>query len=405
MIDNFKKYILWLPAWYPNKLDAFAGDFLQRHALAVSLKNNLVVIYVIRDKEGNITSSQKVEYRQNGLMEERMIYYYVPKLPLKIFERLLSYIKFQLLYKRAVKELVHERGKPALVHVHVLGRNMEIALWIKKKWNLPFVISEHWTAYLTEAKSGFNQWAGRTKRMWQKAIFYSSGMSVVSDYLGQCISNLAKKRPFDYRVIPNVIDGNLFFPEADESSIGFRLLFISGNEYQKNLTDVIKAMAILRKSKLPFTLDVYGAVESPVQQLISSEGLESIIHLHGMQPYVKIAQAMRKAHAFIMYSRYETFGCVVIEALSSGLPVISSDHPVLLELVKDGENGIIVPGENPHALAKRLEQYIRASPRPDRFQLHKQTNQLYGMARISGLFDNWYKELLTDVLNVNGEDN
>ena len=41
-----EKYILWLPSWYPNKSDAYVGDFIQRHARAASLVNQIVVLYV-----------------------------------------------------------------------------------------------------------------------------------------------------------------------------------------------------------------------------------------------------------------------------------------------------------------------------------------------------------------------
>lgn len=396
MIDELAKYYLWLPAWYPNQLDAFAGDFVQRHACAAALRHKIIVLHIVRDKEGQLTKTTKQEIMQNGLLQERMIYYYVPKLPFELFERLLSYFKFRRIYKNAVNTLISEQGKPRLVHVHVLGRNMEIALWTKKKFKVPYIISEHWTAYLAESKYGFIQWSNRTKRMWQKAICHASGISVVSEYLGQSIQKLAKKTPYAYKVIPNVVDGNIFYPETEGLSSGFRLIFISGSEYQKNLTDVVKAMAILSKSNLQFRLDVYGAVEPTVKELIVSEKLDQIIHLHGMQPHMKIAEAMRQSDAFIIYSRYETFGCVVIEALSSGLPVISSDHPVLLDLVKDGKNGLIVPGENAQALANKLEQYIRTNPTPDRHLLHRQTNQLYGITSISRLFEDWYQELLTD---------
>ena len=44
-------YVLWLPSWYPNKLAPFDGDFIQRHAKAAALYNDILVIYAVPDEE------------------------------------------------------------------------------------------------------------------------------------------------------------------------------------------------------------------------------------------------------------------------------------------------------------------------------------------------------------------
>ncbi|MEJ7675780.1 MAG: hypothetical protein WKF59_24510 [Chitinophagaceae bacterium] len=48
-------YVLWLVSWYPNKTDAFAGDFIERHAKAVSLNSKLIIIFVTKDTAKNKT--------------------------------------------------------------------------------------------------------------------------------------------------------------------------------------------------------------------------------------------------------------------------------------------------------------------------------------------------------------
>ncbi len=62
----------------------------------------------------------------------------------------------------------------------------------------------------------------------------------------------------------------------------------------------------------------------------------------------------RESNALILYSRYETFGCVIIEANACGKPVIVSDIPVFHENVADGLTGVFVEPDNPGLLAEKM---------------------------------------------------
>jgi len=59
-------YVLWLPSWYPNKLDPFDGDFIQRHANAASLHTKVHVIFVKADEEGKITGNLEESFTKKG---------------------------------------------------------------------------------------------------------------------------------------------------------------------------------------------------------------------------------------------------------------------------------------------------------------------------------------------------
>src|SRR4051812_13274581 len=67
-------YILWLPSWYPNRLQPFDGDFIQRHAIAASANIPVRVIKVVNDKRGMITSGIEVEQSACGQLAETIVY-------------------------------------------------------------------------------------------------------------------------------------------------------------------------------------------------------------------------------------------------------------------------------------------------------------------------------------------
>ena len=100
-------YILWLPSWYPNELDPFDGDFIQRHAHAASLRNNIHVIFVKADREGKITDSQHESFTKTETLSEHVIYF---KKTGSLLGRFNSFRKWIRLFKKAVKEYIKENG-------------------------------------------------------------------------------------------------------------------------------------------------------------------------------------------------------------------------------------------------------------------------------------------------------
>jgi glycosyltransferase involved in cell wall biosynthesis len=105
-----------------------------------------------------------------------------------------------------------------------------------------------------------------------------------------------------------------------------------------------------------------------------------------------LAAHMRKANALIIYSRYETFGCVVIEANACGLPVIASNIPVMHELIKEGENGFFVRGEDPEALAVALRSFSESPAIFDANRIAKDADARYSYESVGKIIGDWYKQ-------------
>ena len=69
-----RKKILWLCSWYPNKIEPFNGDFIQRHARAASLYDDIYVIHVAADAFKTASKDEKVINKAEGLIEH-FVYY------------------------------------------------------------------------------------------------------------------------------------------------------------------------------------------------------------------------------------------------------------------------------------------------------------------------------------------
>ncbi|NUP07107.1 MAG: glycosyltransferase [Polyangiaceae bacterium] len=135
---------------------------------------------------------------------------------------------------------------------------------------------------------------------------------------------------------------------------------------QKGFTYLIDAFAEVRR-QTPAELWILG--EGPDRSLlerrIAEHGLGSSVRLLGFQraPHA----FMRKSAIFCLSSIYEGFGNVVVEAMACGLPVVSTDCPYgPSEIIRDENEGLLVPTRDVPALARSLARLLRDRPLRDR---------------------------------------
>jgi glycosyltransferase involved in cell wall biosynthesis len=383
--------IIWLASWYPNQIKPFDGDFIQRHAQAVSLYSNVQVIYVVRDATGEITNNVLVTEFSDGNLDEMIIYYYCK--PAGIFDKYFSFLKFKRVFKKAILQYVHKKGKPDLTHVHTGMKAGLMAMWLKRKFKIPYVVSEHWTGFLPEAKDNFENLPGFFKKNWEKLIRNASGVSAVSSWLADKMRTKIKKQ-FPLVVIPNVVNTSIFFPGQQHKKQLTKFVHVSGLDFQKNPESILEAFAIVKKSGHPFWLDIFGPPKKEVEAMVNELDLIDEVHFRGEVMQSELSGFFQQADALILYSRYETFGCVIIEANACGLPVIVSNIPVLKEIVKEGENGIFVKENDPQALAEKLLLFINGQVKFDVENIAAIAYSKYNYGEIGKQFYEWYKEVL-----------
>jgi glycosyltransferase involved in cell wall biosynthesis len=94
-----------------------------------------------------------------------------------------------------------------------------------------------------------------------------------------------------------------------------------------------------------------GVLRAQVEQVRRNLGLEDRVRLPGVMPPAKIAQVLGASDLFVMSSAYEGMPIAVLEALATGLPVVSTNVGEVSLVVQDGVNGRISAERNPHALA------------------------------------------------------
>ncbi|NTS41072.1 glycosyltransferase [Flavisolibacter sp. BT320] len=335
---NDKDYILWLPSWYPNEKEPYNGDFIQRHARAVSLYDSVTVISFPQFGR-KVKTSYAIEEKISGKLKEIIVYPPFRPFHISALDRIRYNFQYYLTARSFLKSYFKKFGLPALVHVHVPVKAGNLALWIKKKYNIPFVVSEQASTYMEAAPDNYFHrsffYKLQLKEIFRKAVCVTN----VSATIGQVLQKLFLIR--DLHVIHNTVDTEMFrfAPQAHKV---FTYLHVSSLSEQKNIFGILRAFSALSKLRTDWRLVLVGACSAPIKEFISRQNLDQFIELTGEVPYEEVAKKMKASNAFVLFSRHENFPCVVVEALCCGLPVVASNVAGVKEAINES-NGILTP--------------------------------------------------------------
>ena len=138
-----------------------------------------------------------------------------------------------------------------------------------------------------------------------------------------------------------------------------RIIAVGRYVYQKGFDLLLKAWAKIEKQYSDWELVIFGdGNRVPYEQLMSDLGIDTTrCHLNG--PTTDIQKEYINSSIFVLSSRFEGFGMVLIEAMACGLPVVSYACPCgPKDIIKDGEDGLLVDNGNVNALAETMSCLI-----------------------------------------------
>jgi glycosyltransferase involved in cell wall biosynthesis len=156
------------------------------------------------------------------------------------------------------------------------------------------------------------------------------------------------------------------FPEGGMSgrNKGFRILVVGRMHWVKGYHYLFDTITILKGRKFPVTVTLLASGEMPEELLYQVHSLDLKDGLHWIKglPHEKVLEQMREHDVLVLPSVEEGIANVVLEAMSVGLPVISTDCGGMREVIESGSNGLLVPVRNPKALADAIEFFSTVGP-------------------------------------------
>lgn len=351
------------------------GLFVQRHAEAAALNNDVGVIYVHADE--NVNDRFEVERKTENGVDTIRIYYKKPK------SKILSLIRFFNANKLALKQL----QKPDLIHVHVLTRCGVIALWQKIVHGTPYIITEHWSRYLPG-----NDFSGFLRKIATKIVVKNATtVTTVTENLAKAMQNHGLKNR-NYVVLPNVVDVNLFKP-TDKHNSRVKIVHVSCFEDKsKNISGLIDALAILESRNIEYQGVLIGeGMDLEAMKAYAAEKLkQENVRFTGLLQGQALADELASGDFLVLSSNYENMPVVILEALACGLPVVSTNVGGIKEMI-DNECGILVPAKDTERLADAMQTMIENHDY-DANSLRNKVLRKYSYEAVGQFLDNIYKK-------------
>jgi glycosyltransferase involved in cell wall biosynthesis len=347
-------------------------------------------LHIIRDAEGEVTKDVKIEERKSGNLTETIIYYYVSKKHSGLLDGFFSMRKYSRVFKNYLKKNLHEKGNPSVVHVHVAYKAGLIALWLRKKFDLKYLLTEHWTGYDINSKDSFYSRSEIFRSVVKRIINQAKLIVPVSNDLGNKIKNIASA--VNFSVIPNVVNTDFFNYNPEQHNIFRFAHYTSLNLNQKNTDGLLKALAELKKKVSEWECIIYGPADPGLAKIINELGLRQNVKLYGEVSYKGVAELLRSVSVFVSFSNYENQPCSILEALCCGLPVIAAGVGGIPEII-NCENGILVKAGDEQELSDAMYKMMTTYNNYNRKQITDKAVEKYSYDAVGKMFESLYKSL------------
>jgi len=159
----------------------------------------------------------------------------------------------------------------------------------------------------------------------------------------------------------------------------------------KGLLHLFQALVLLGRKRDDWHLDIVGdgPEREGYQTLVAERGLSDRVTFHGLKSKEEVAEYMRRSDLFVLPSLWENLPCVLLEAMASGLPIVSTKTGGIPEIVTD-EIGLLVPSGDSSRLSEALETMVEGLNKFDRLRIAHQARR-YGPQKVGEQIDSYYR--------------
>jgi L-malate glycosyltransferase len=379
-----KLNVLFISSWYPNRVKPTLGNFVQKHVEASALFANVVALHVCFDEKVTGKKPEIVSTEINGVST---IYFYCKKSGNNLW-RLIRFLKA---YKTGMKMVEEVLGTPDIIHSNILFPVGLVFCFLRSYKKIPYVISENWTGYQPQTRTKL----GLFEKYYSKKIAKKAALLLpVSIDLQNSMINLGMKGK--YKVIPNVVDTDLFSANPNINNSEKKILHVSSFvDAHKNISGMMRVLKKLSEKRQDFTVHFIsdGKKEPIIEQAKQLNLADKFVFFYGEKKTNEVAQMMQQSDFLLMFSNYENLPCVIVEAFSCGLPVVSSDVGGIPEIVSD-QRGLLVKPKDEEALLAAINKMLDTYQAYDKNILHQYAENNFSYNSVGKQFMDTYSEII-----------
>ncbi len=372
--------VLFISSWFPNRIYPTNGDFVERHAQSSAIHNEVAVLHVQADPA---KKSRHFELQEKGTNPYILLIYF-KKNTLPLLSKVINSFFYLRAYLYGFRFILKKSGRPDIIHANIIFPVTIIACLIKWFFHIPFVLSEHWTIYLSDHIP--------FKRLSRFLVRKAGMIMPVSGDLETAL----KRHGFSgrYQVVPNAVDISRFTMKSHATGI-LRFIHVSSmKEEHKNILGILHAASRLDKVRQNFRIDFIGSsTDRQIEEAEKLGLLNRVVFFHGKQPHETIPSFMQEADVFLMFSNYENQPCVIAESFSCGLPVLSSNTGGIYEHV-DNNTGCLVKTGDEDDLLRGMIYMTDHYAEFDRAYIQRYAVQHFSMEAVGRKFTECYGKVL-----------
>ena len=335
----------------PTPNDPVYGIFEFDQAKALAKKGVEVAFIAIDFRSWSVK-------RKFGLFqyESDNVHVFELSLPINRYRKTIPILQRLLLVP--FRAMLKSFGKPDVIHAHFYKIGA-IAAILKKKYGIPFVITEHCSEFNKPADQ-INYW---DKRSANKAYPFCDLLISVSEALQ---NNILKNFEHDSIVIPNIVDSLSFnFNGQPKSTLPFVFVSVGNLIPRKGFDKLIDAFAQVKDDAILYIIGE-GPERKNLEAQIQQLGLLQQVKLLGRLERTEINKVFQKSNVFVLPSQLETFGVCYIEAMYAGLPVIATRCGGPEYFVQESD-GILISVNDDASLVEAMKNirnnYINYNPK------------------------------------------
>ncbi len=367
--------VIVLPSTYPRDQNDPRGVFYRDHAIALQRAGaEVTVIAPIMHALNRLPCSPMKfinrDSDENGI--RTIIHEFVgcfPKLPY------LTCLQWAKAAERMLYLFVERHGAPDFVHAHCAVNAGYAAYRFSRKSGIPYLITEHSTGYrrgiynksqINISKKVFNSANARIAVSKQQAVLMADQFSGQGEWVA----------------VPNALSAEFHDHEPVHGrEPGMPFTFVSVG-YLKPIKDhalLLKALRSVTRSREHVRLVIVGDGPEKMKLLSLAKqlGIQDKVTLTGILPRTQVRETLDSADSFVLPSQYETFGVVVIEALSRGLPVIATRCEGPNDIITP-KNGLLVPIGEANLLAAAMIEIMEKFSDFDKQVIRRDACKKYG---------------------------
>lgn len=327
--------ILFLTPWYPDEKNPNHGIFIRDQAVALSSQHEVIIV------------SSKVDYKKFGIKTfeiKESFFQNVKEYRLVINRSLPIYNQLNyFLISTQVAVRVAKQWKPDIIHGNI-GYPGGFWSWlVSKRINIPFIITEHTFIY-----NNFRSFAHK-----KLTLFALRKAATVVTVSSKAADEIKKYVDRDIQVVPNIVDvSNYSIVPYSQGTVVIGFLG-SLSSTKKGLDILLRALSRTEKN---FILHIGGggAMLDTYKKLAKELGISAKCKFLDFVQPDEVPIFMSQLHFFVNASLFESFGIAIVEAMASGLPVVSFDNGGPSDFINKA-NGVLVENQDEEKLKEMME--------------------------------------------------